>query len=74
MPINYLILRACKLYYPTTTKVLHDKLRENLIDTVERNYLNSGYLYENYHQGQGNRGFPFYGWTSLINPIILDLY
>ena len=27
MPINYLILRACKLYYPTTTKVLHDKLR-----------------------------------------------
>lgn len=74
MPINYMILRACKLYYPSSTKVLHDKLRENLIDTVDRNHQNSGYLYENYHERSGNRGHPFYGWTSLINPIILDLY
>lgn len=74
MPINYLILRACKLYYPNSTKSFHDKLRQALIDTVESGYNQTGYLYENYNEGVGNRGFPFYGWTSLINPIILDLY
>ena len=74
MPINYLILRACKVYYPESTKEFYASLRNNVVGTVESNYQESGYLYENYHEGKGNRGFPFYGWTSLVNSIILQLY
>lgn len=74
MPINYMVLRACKLYYPSSTGQLYEKLKANLVNVVEENQEKTGYLYENYHIGKGNRGYPFYGWTSLVNPIILDLY
>ena len=31
-------------------------------------------MFENYHEGKGHRGFPFYGWTSLIANIISEIY
>lgn len=76
MPINYMVLRACKLYYWDEPALKNDiqgfyqKLRQNLIKTVMNNYKESGYLFENYYEGKGHRGFPFYGWTSLIVNIL----
>lgn len=34
MPINYMVLRACKLYYPDSTKDLYERLKANLINVV----------------------------------------
>lgn len=80
MPINYMVLRACKLYYwdddevGSQVRALYETLRNNLITSVHRNYKESGYLFENYYEGKGHRGFPFYGWTSLITNIITQKY
>lgn len=82
MPINYMVLRACKKYYwnigsePHREQVhnLYNELRQRLIHTVKRNYEKTGYLFENYIEGEGNRGYPFYGWTSLIANIITEDY
>ncbi len=82
MPINYMVLRACKKYYwdieETTerdqVRELYRVLREKLIGAVEKNYKKSGYLFENYIEGEGNRGYPFYGWTSLIANIMTEDY
>lgn len=41
---------------------------------MKENWRSSGYLFENYREGKGNRGFPFYGWTSLIVNIITEEY
>lgn len=80
MPINYLVLRACKLYYWEDSKVgsevqeLYHLLRSRLMETVYRNYEETGYLFENYHEGKGHRGHPFYGWTALIGNILSETY
>ena len=82
MPINFMILRACKLYYWNIESEIHreiihelyQSLRGRLIQTVKNNYEKTGYLFENYIEGEGNRGYPFYGWTSLIASIILEDY
>ena len=82
MPINYMVLRACKKYYWNIESEPHRKqvhelyrvLREKLINAVERNYEKTGYLFENYIEGEGNRGYPFYGWTSLIANIMTEDY
>jgi mannosyl-oligosaccharide glucosidase len=80
LPINYMVLRACKLYYwndstlGSEVRTLYEVLRERLIDSVEGTYKETGYLYENYYKGRGHRGFPFYGWTSTIVNIITEQY
>lgn len=76
MPINYMILRASKKYYwhDQHVRELYHELRTRLIETVKGNWHKTGYLYENYHNGKGNRGYPFYGWSSLIAQIITEEY
>lgn len=49
-------------------------MRARLVRTIKKNYLEKGYLFENYIEGEGNRGYPFYGWTSLIVPIMIEDY
>ena len=81
MPIQFMILRACQKYHQSfhpevdqtvkdNLKAVYKTVRERVIATVERNYNQTGYLYENYHKGEGNRGHPFYGWTSVVANII----
>jgi mannosyl-oligosaccharide glucosidase len=76
MPINYLVLRACRKFYwqDESVRKLYSTLRSRLIETVKHNWESTGYLFENYHSGKGNRGFPFYGWSSLIAQIITEHY
>lgn len=76
MPINFMVLRACKKYYWDDYEVkdevrqFYGELRQRLINTVEGMYRETGYLYENYYEGRGHRGYPFYGWTATIVNII----
>lgn len=80
LPINYLVLRACKLYYwndPETNEPVrqfYQNLRTRLINSVFNTYKDTGYLFENYYEGRGHRGYPFYGWTSTIVNIITEQY
>lgn len=56
MPINYMVLRACKKYYWEIGSEAHREqvhnlyrvLREKVIGAVRRNYKRTGYLFENY--------------------------
>lgn len=84
MNINYLALGALKHYeshsMDSTMRQrcheLYQDLRRGLMDTVVRNYVNTGHLWEQYDDqtGQGIRGHPFVGWTSLIVNIITEKY
>ncbi|CAD8045852.1 unnamed protein product [Paramecium primaurelia] len=77
--IQFLVLRALKLYYWEIDGVqqFYQDLRHNMIETICSQYETRGYFYEHYNQnldglGQGNR--PFNGWTSLITLIIAEKY
>jgi mannosyl-oligosaccharide glucosidase len=72
--MNFLVLRALKSYsatdgpYRDQSSKLYQELRKNLIDNVFKEYLRTGYIWEQYNdstgQGQGCR--PFTGWSSLV--------
>lgn len=55
LPINYMVLRACKRYYWNDSKVgkevreFYEELRGRLIKSVHGTYKETGYLYENYY-------------------------
>mmetsp|Transcript_15242 Transcript_15242/g.27795 ORF Transcript_15242/g.27795 Transcript_15242/m.27795 type:complete len:750 (+) Transcript_15242:126-2375(+) len=75
--LNYLVWRALKLHYPSNAQAqaLAESLRENLVDTVFKDWKKSGQLWEQYNDttGKGQRVRPFYGWTSLVLLIMQDL-
>lgn len=78
MNINYLILDALRFYYPEViskdkkspaqAQNLYQALKQNLIDTVFRNWKKTGYCYEQYNPntGKGQGIEHFTGWTALI--------
>lgn len=90
MNINYLTLRA--LYRnavrqePVTSehglknmqraKQVYQELRNNLIQTLTKNWRVSKTLHEQYNPvtGSGQRAFPFTGWTALITLVFGELY
>jgi mannosyl-oligosaccharide glucosidase len=88
MPINYLTLKALKFYSQTSEEaidedvvrqrcqVLHEKLRANLVRNVLKEYHATGYFWEQYDDrtGDGIRGHPFTGWTSLFVSILYETY
>ena len=52
-------------------RTFYNKLRDEVIGTVCRNWQNSGYFYEDYDQnGKGEGALPFDGYTSVITLII----
>ena len=77
--INYLVLRALKLFYENNTKVyeIYVRLRNNIINTICGNWQRFGYFFEHYNQnldGIGSGFRQFNGWTSLITLIIYEYY
>lgn len=76
MNINYLCLDALRFYYPevissnekSTASLLYRNLKNNLIDNVYKNWLSTGYVYENYdpNDGHGTGAQQFTGWTALV--------
>lgn len=71
--VNYLALRALKHYSvlpgpnAQQAEVLYNELRRNLLANVQQQYEYSGYLWEQYNDGDGHglSSHPFTGWTAL---------
>ena len=79
--MNYLFLSSLKLNYfqgPYEKEIrqTYSILRENLVRNVVDQFRVTGYLWEQYHEENGNgaRSHPFTGWTALIVNIMSELY
>ncbi|XP_069779447.1 mannosyl-oligosaccharide glucosidase [Narcine bancroftii] len=80
--LNYLVVRAL-YYYSTQTgpyqemaATLYQELRTNLITNIYKQYVQTGYLWEQYNDntGRGQGSHPFTGWSSLIVLIMAEQY
>jgi mannosyl-oligosaccharide glucosidase len=88
--INYLALDALYHYshhakdsaQKTKFQETYAMLRQNIIDTIYREYERTGYLWEQYngnvydkaHYGKGQRCHPFSGWTALVVNIMAEKF
>ncbi|KAL2343448.1 hypothetical protein Fmac_004733 [Flemingia macrophylla] len=80
--MNYRILSALYHYskkngpYQDRALAIYKELRSNLIRNIVRNYEETGFLWEQYDQnnGQGKGSHPFTGWTSLVVLIMAEAY
>lgn len=76
--MNFLVLRGLRLFYPRNlaAKELYSSLRANVMRNIFRVWEETGYIFENYNDldGSGQKGHPFYGWTSTIVLIINEAY
>ncbi|KAL1947585.1 hypothetical protein VTO73DRAFT_13309 [Trametes versicolor] len=81
--MNYLALSALhKTYaaqegpYQERAKEIYAELRKNVVDNVHKEYVRTGYVWEQYDAltGEGRRSHPFTGWTSLVTLIISEKY
>lgn len=82
MPINYLALSSLHHYASTPSPIqsrsssLYSSLRSSLLNTVSSSHTSTGYFWEQYDDksGEGRRGHPFTGWTSLYLNILKEIY
>ncbi|ESO96854.1 hypothetical protein LOTGIDRAFT_214385 [Lottia gigantea] len=80
--MNYLALSALNHYSYTTgpyqnlAKSIYIDLRNNLVNNLYRQYIKSGYIWENYDDktGEGRGTHPFTGWSSLVVLIMAEKY
>ncbi|XP_053205037.1 mannosyl-oligosaccharide glucosidase-like [Panonychus citri] len=80
--INFLVLKSLKNYsqldgpYRERAKLLHDKLRDNLVNNVFNQFQSTSFIWENYNDttGQGSGVHPFTGWSALVLLIMSDKY
>lgn len=80
--INYLAVRALHHYshlkgpYQEQAAALYQELRTNLINNVYRQYLDTGYIWEQYNDGtgRGQGSHPFTGWSALTVLIMAEQY
>ncbi|KAI0646820.1 glycoside hydrolase [Trametes meyenii] len=81
--MNYLALSALhKTYaaeegpYQQRAQAIYAELRKNVIENVHKEYVRTGYVWEQYdpNTGSGQRSHPFTGWTSLVTLIISEKY
>lgn len=82
MNINYLVLQSLHNTYmkagPYRKQAanIYKGLRENLIENVYAQYVETGFVWEQYScdGGMGARSHPFTGWTSLLLLIMAEKY
>jgi mannosyl-oligosaccharide glucosidase len=80
--INYLTLRALHHYKSLKSMNrgrlgdVYTRLRTNIMTTVLTSMKKTGYFWEHYDDstGEGTRGHPFTGWTSLIVNIMAEKF
>jgi mannosyl-oligosaccharide glucosidase len=81
--MNYLALQALhetyavhKGPYQDKARSIYKELRQNIIDSVFKEYERTGYVWEQYdaNTGEGRRSHPFTGWTSLVTLILSEKY
>jgi len=68
--MNYLVVDALKFYGKTNedAQQMYLELRQNLVQNIFAEFKRTGTLHEQYNalNGQGQRSYPFTGWTSLV--------
>ncbi|KAI8927969.1 glycoside hydrolase [Entophlyctis helioformis] len=83
MNINYLTLQSLHKNYANKpgphqeqAQRIYQTLRTNIVENVYQEYVNTGYVWEQYspHDGQGKRSHPFTGWTSLVLLMMAEKY
>ncbi|KAK2817119.1 hypothetical protein Q5P01_025310 [Channa striata] len=80
--INYLAVRALHHYgniegpYKEKAAALYEELRTNIINNVYRQYLETGYIWEQYEDttGRGQGSHPFTGWSALTVLMMAEQY
>ncbi|XP_065121544.1 mannosyl-oligosaccharide glucosidase [Paramisgurnus dabryanus] len=80
--INYLAVRALHHYsnidgpYKEKAAAIYQELRTNLINNVYKQYLETGYIWEQYNDstGRGQGSHPFTGWSALTVLIMSENY
>lgn len=80
--INYLTVRSLHHYsgidgpYQARAGELYNKLRTNIIENIYREYLRTGYIWEQYDDktGQGKGCHPFTGWSALVTLMMAEKY
>lgn len=75
--MNYLVVRALRETYSFSndpiiakrSQELADALSNNIISTISSEYEQTGFVYENYGDanGEGKGCHPFTGWTALVS-------
>jgi mannosyl-oligosaccharide glucosidase len=62
--------------YQEKARKIYKELRENLINNVYKEYVNTGFVWEQYSaiDGKGSRSHPFTGWTSLVLLMMSERY
>ncbi|KAH9952220.1 glycoside hydrolase [Amylocystis lapponica] len=83
MQMNYLTLRALHTTYAAQegpykqrAQEIYTELRKNIVDNVHKEYMRTGYVWEQYDSitGEGRRSHPFTGWTSMVTLILSEKY
>lgn len=80
--INYLAVRALHHYssvdgpYKEKAAALYEELRTNIINNVYRQYVETGYIWEQYSDstGRGQGSHPFTGWSALTVLMMAEHY
>ncbi|XP_030046760.1 mannosyl-oligosaccharide glucosidase isoform X1 [Microcaecilia unicolor] len=80
--INYLAVKALHHYSSTEGPFrqqatdLYQQLRSNLITNIYHQYLETGYIWEQYNDstGKGQGSYPFTGWSSLVVLMMAEEY
>ncbi|XP_061883082.1 mannosyl-oligosaccharide glucosidase-like [Entelurus aequoreus] len=80
--INYLAVRALHHYsntqgpYQERAAALYEELRTNIISNVYRQYVETGYIWEQYNDttGRGQGSHPFTGWSALTLLMMAEQY
>ncbi|XP_026532287.1 mannosyl-oligosaccharide glucosidase [Notechis scutatus] len=80
--MNYLAVRALHHYsrvegpYREEVARLYHELRANVVGNVLRQYLHSGYVWEQYNDstGRGQGCYPFTGWSALVVLMMAEEY
>lgn len=80
--INYLAVRALHHYktvdgpYQEKAAGLYEELRTNIINNVYRQYVDTGYIWEQYNDnsGRGQGSHPFTGWSALTVLMMAEQY
>ncbi|XP_054634277.1 mannosyl-oligosaccharide glucosidase [Dunckerocampus dactyliophorus] len=80
--INYLAVRALHYYsntqgpYQQRAADLYEELRTSIISNVYRQYVETGYIWEQYSDttGRGQGSHPFTGWSALTLLMMAEQY
>jgi len=80
--MNYLALSALDHYrktpgpYRAQAGEIYTQLRDNVINNMYKQYVRTGYIWENYSDktGEGKGCHPFTGWSALVTLIMAEIY